>query len=140
LLTAGSGGYLGIAFAASQTNFIDKFDKANTQGTIGLDLSTSNIDLSSGPTGTAFHANARLGSSTTATLSGTFTPQGDTYRVGGGGGTLTISSALVDAAGPVTRNLDMGSSGTLAAGTVVLTGPILHRQHHHQRRHLEHQQ
>jgi autotransporter-associated beta strand protein len=122
LLKAESGAYIGAAFAVDQANFIDRFDKANTQGTVGLNANTgNNISL------IGFHADARLGSSGTVTYSGTLTPQGDTYRVGGGAGTttnsspgiLTIGSQLTDGAGP--RHLNMGASGALPAGTVILT-------------------
>ena len=97
-LSSGPNGYIGFAdngyTGSVQHYFINDFDKANTHGTIGFDSDpeasintfTGNIDLSSAPTGTAFASDAKLGSATEAILSGTITPQGTTYRFGGGGG------------------------------------------------------
>lgn len=112
LLESTGDGYIGIATPPDslQSSFIDKFDKANTTGTIGFDtgpdsdVSTFNgdIDLSSIPTGTAFNSAARLGSATQAILTGTITPSDATtlsrtiYNFGGGGGLLEIRSQLTD--------------------------------------------
>ena len=89
---------------------------ASCQGVIGLESSTSgNISLAS------YGANARLGTVAPATagvtFSGTLTPQGTTYRVGGGGGTLTISSTWP----PARHSLEMNTTGSLPAGIVILT-------------------
>ncbi len=110
-----SGGYAGAGFAATQTGFIDRMNKASSQGVIGFDADTAaNVSL------TGFHSNARLGSSTAATLSGSITPQSTIFRLGGGGGTLTIESVLANN-GAATQ-IDMGTSGALRPGTVVLNG------------------
>ncbi|MDI1247970.1 MAG: PEP-CTERM sorting domain-containing protein [Lacunisphaera sp.] len=106
-LTAGTNGYIGFGDSSYtnsvQSYFLNDFNKAVTIGTIGLDtdpeLSTPNIftdsiDLSAVPTGTAFGATARLGSATSAILTGTITPQGSEYRFGGGGGWLQVDSQL----------------------------------------------
>jgi len=123
-LSSDPNGYIGIAdsnFAnGSQAYFINDFDKANTHGTIGFDSDpdafintfTGNIDLSSTPTGTAFATDARLGSATEAILSGTITPQGTSYRFGGGGGWLKVESQLTDQTTP-----------TAAARSLVLNSP-----------------
>ena len=92
-------GYLGIAFVPVnlQAGYLGLFNKAATFGTIGFDTDpslgstntfTGNLDL------TGFGSTARLGSATTAILTGAITPQGANYQFGGGGGTLTIASAL----------------------------------------------
>jgi autotransporter-associated beta strand protein len=53
-----------------------------------------------------------------ATYSGVLTPSGSTYRLGGGGGTLSVTSNLIDQ-NLIPRSLVVGSGGT---GTVVLSG------------------
>ena len=57
-----------------------------------------------------------LGSVGSSTYSGTLTPGGGNYRLGGGGGTLTVSSPLNNASAGLIVN------GNGASGTVVLTG------------------
>jgi fibronectin-binding autotransporter adhesin len=129
-MQADAGGYVGAAYAAAQGvaagsstdanyDFIEAFNKAATLGTIGIDggnTFSGNLDL------TGFGATARLGSSTTGTIpSGTaITPQGSDYRFGGGGGILYVGSVLSN--GASIRGLNMGTSGSLAPGTVVLSG------------------
>jgi fibronectin-binding autotransporter adhesin len=61
----------------------------------------------------------RLGAIGTVTFGTDITPNGQTYRLGGGGGTLTVSSLLADDS-ETPRRLDVGLNGT-AAGTVVLS-------------------
>jgi autotransporter-associated beta strand protein len=117
-ITVQSGGYAGVAVAMTQA-FLDKFDKANMLGTVGLDADSSGVNLAANG---GFNAAARLGSSTAATLSGTFTPQGIQYRFGGGGGTLTVTSVLGDNGG--SYGLDMGSS-TSESGSVLLPGVVV---------------
>jgi fibronectin-binding autotransporter adhesin len=119
LITAAAGGYVGATSAAwgggGVSAFLSKLDTANAQGVIGLESDSSgDVNL------TGFGVTARLSSAGTANLSGTLTPQGTVYRLGGGGGALTISSQLT--AGPTTRSLEMSTSGSLPAGSVVLAG------------------
>jgi hypothetical protein len=60
----------------------------------------ANIDL------TGFNPYFRLGAAAipmtgaSSTISGTFTPAGDTFRFGGGGGSLVVAAALADGADP----------------------------------------
>ena len=63
---------------------------ATTTGTLALGSNnvTNNLDFTTAPY-------ARLGAINNYTYSGTLTPAANTYRLGGGGGTLTVSSALV---------------------------------------------
>lgn len=92
-------GYIGIVFvpADPQADFLDLFDKANTQGTIGFDTNpnatafnvfTGTLDL------TGFAASARIGSATFAAITGNIIPQGSNYQFGGGGGFLAVGSPL----------------------------------------------
>lgn len=90
----GYSGYAGLgASGVTAGTFLGGFNKSVSSGTIGFDNGitiTDPIDL------TGFHAEARLGSATTATLTSaaTITPQGTSYNFGGGGGTLTVGSDL----------------------------------------------
>lgn len=59
----------------------------------------------------------RLGTTGTGTYSGTLTPAGTTFRLGGGGGTLTVSSALTGTG----RSLEVGIKG-ISVGNVTLSG------------------
>jgi autotransporter-associated beta strand protein len=69
-----------------------------------LDFSSAGADLTA----------ASLGAVGTATYSGVLTPNGATYRLGGGGGTLTVSN--------LTGNNSLVVHGAGSSGTVVLSG------------------
>ena len=91
---------------------------ATSSGVLGIDTTGYNsiTDLSTLGNGLMF-----LGSGGTGTFGGTsLTPAGDDiYRLGGGGGTLTIvNGVLVD--GINARSLQVGSTLTNGTGTVVL--------------------
>jgi len=110
-LLTGSEGYIGILDPDGLSSFLALWNRSDTTGVIGLDTAPSastpnvfsdNIDL------TGFSASARLGSLTRAELSGTITPQGDTYMFGGGGGQLLVSTPLTDD-GSLARNVFVGS-------------------------------
>lgn len=105
-------GYIGLATptAQLQADYLGRF-RIGGESTIGFDTSpgeavshfTAPIDL------TVLGAAYRLGSATRALISGAITPAGDSYRFGGGGGRLTVSSALVD--GGTSRDLEIMSGG-----------------------------
>ncbi len=108
---------------------IAKISAAST-GILGLGEDTSTaIDLSVA-TGTG--ADIRIGSHTAATYSGTLTPFGPTYKLGGAGGSLTLdqANALVDDGGA--RGLDVDGPGTVhltasnsyTAGTAIDGGTL----------------
>ncbi len=81
-------------------------------GNLGLEAdSSANIDL------TGYNTNIRLGSATQATYSGTLTPQAAEYKLGGGGGHLTVSSILTGA-----RTLTQGNVANVPASITTLTG------------------
>ena len=69
----------------------------------------------------AVRLGARTGTTVTLTASNVITPPGTTYRLGGGGGTISVQSVLSDSNSGA-RNVDVGTSGNLAAGLVVLAG------------------
>lgn len=84
--------------------FLSRIDNlASTSGAVCLGLaSANNLDFSSAP-------NLRLGATGALTYSGTLTPAGGVYRLGGGGGTLTVSSKLT------------GSNSLVVSGAVTLS-------------------
>lgn len=108
-------GYVGLGDTSipAQT-FVDLFDSTGSYGTIGFDtdplFSTPNV-FSGAINLTGFESDVRLGTVTSAELSGIITPQGADYRFGGGGGELTVSSPLNDHVGDSTdlRNVVVDS-------------------------------
>ncbi|HND60006.1 MAG TPA: PEP-CTERM sorting domain-containing protein [Opitutaceae bacterium] len=138
--TVSANGYLGFGddnteMYTLQTTFIDRFNKAATLGTIGLDTDpgssypttwTDTIDL------TGFGSTARLGSATKASLAGTITPQGTDYRFGGGGGWLEITSALTGARNVVVDSptgypltVRLGGANTYSGTTTVTNSGVV---------------
>lgn len=106
-----NGATLAMNIALTQA-FLGRVDPSST-GTIALwsTASTAALDFSSLP-------GMRLGAAAAATFSGALTPYGSTYRLGGGGSTLTVSSALGGA-----RSLESGVRGTSGSvGNVILSG------------------
>ncbi|MEY3896689.1 MAG: hypothetical protein RLZZ214_2209, partial [Verrucomicrobiota bacterium] len=94
-----------IAGGLDQAFFDRIANLSTTSGTLALGVASANdLDFTTAP-------NARLGAIASYTYSGTLTPAGGTYRLGGGGGTLTVSSPLTD-----------GNSLVITGG-VVLTNP-----------------
>ena len=86
-VTVNSGGTAAAGFAMDQT-FLDRI-VASSQGVVALGASSSNdLDFSSGA---ANLTNASLGAVGTVAYTGTLTLNGTTYRLGGGGGSLTLS-------------------------------------------------
>jgi autotransporter-associated beta strand protein len=102
----------GPAYGTLQSTLASRI--ANTSaGTIALTADSSEaLDFSSA--GADLTA-ASLGAVGTAIYSGVLTPNGTTYRLGGGGGTLTVSSNL-------TGNNSLVVHGAGSSGTVVLSG------------------
>src|SRR5207248_5019424 len=90
-VTVNSGATAAAGYAIDQA-FLDRI-VGSSAGVIALAAdSSNNLDMS------AF-ATARLGAVGAAAYSGTLTPNGTTYRLGGGGGTLTVNSVLADSGG-----------------------------------------
>ena len=120
-LTAASGGYIGNSFAVDQT-FLDKFDKANSAGIIGVNMDTiSALNL------TGFHAGASLGTTGTASINGAITPQGNQYRFAGGNGYLTVADTLSGNRSVLVSNLSVTLSGdnSYSGGTQIASGGSL---------------
>lgn len=103
----------GSTLAANYTMdqaFVDRVT-TDSVGTLALwTNSSAALNLSAFP-------NMRLGSGANATYSGTLTPYGSTFRLGGGSSTLTVSSALTGAG----NSLEVGIQGS-SVGNVTLSG------------------
>ena len=114
-VTVNSPGIVLFDSGAIQT-ILDTRIVASSSGVIAADnFGATNIDFSA--TGAGFNSTPSLGAVGNVTYTGTFTPNGTpgslTYRLGGGGGTLTMSNA----------NAITGAGNALTAigsGTVVL--------------------
>jgi autotransporter-associated beta strand protein len=92
-----------LAGGLDQT-FLSRIENLSTTGgSVCLgNASANNLDFTTAP-------NLRLGAINSFTYSGTLTPAGGIYRLGGGGGTLTVSSQLT------------GSASVVISGSVVLS-------------------
>ncbi len=120
LVTINSGG----TFAAGPTyssgidqTFISLIN-TSSNGVVALDADSSNSLNFTGYASLSLGAlpGSGVANPNTFTYSGTLTPNGTTYRLGGGGGTLSVANALTS-----TDSLIVGLNGT-ATGTVILDG------------------
>ncbi|MCX7007447.1 MAG: autotransporter-associated beta strand repeat-containing protein, partial [Kiritimatiellaeota bacterium] len=118
----------GTTFAAGYQmgqSFLDRVSTASS-GTVALAVSSTNaLNFN-----TAGLTNVSLGAVGTVTNSGTLTPFGSAYRLGGGGGTLVITNALTDANNRLVA-FSGGSGGTLQlsgvntySNTLILGGTV----------------
>ncbi|HEV2973330.1 MAG TPA: autotransporter-associated beta strand repeat-containing protein [Pirellulales bacterium] len=112
IITVGSGAAVsaGASYGSITTNLLPLLNVSST-GAIALSGSSSESLSFSGVPSMSLGAEA----TTSVTYSGTLTPANSTYLLGGGGGTLTVSSNLTGA-----NSLVIGGNG--AAGTVIPTG------------------
>lgn len=104
-----SGTTAAYTVAIDQT-FLNKINPAST-GVVALNLASANALNLNG------YNNLSVGAIGAFTYSGTLTPAGTTYRLGGGGGALTVSSILAGA----TNTLVIARNGT-APNNVILSG------------------
>ncbi|MEO6001858.1 MAG: autotransporter-associated beta strand repeat-containing protein [Opitutus sp.] len=93
-------GYIGLASMPTltlQASYIGRFDPVNTHGTIGFDTLDASTTVFSGAISLAAFTSStvRLGTGTSAKITGPITPAGTTYRFGGGGGFLEVASNLI---------------------------------------------
>jgi len=106
-IAAAAGTTVAFGYALDQSS-LSQIAATPNAFTIALGISSSNnLNFSS-------YGAASLGANASVTYSGTLTPNGTTYLLGGGGGTLTASSQLTGA-----NSLNVGTTGS---GTVLLTG------------------
>ena len=123
-------GTVGVAVldGAAISELLSRVNTASTGAIAFSSSSTDNIDLTSYPS-------LSVGSQVSMVLSGTITPGGGSYRLGGGGNTLTVSSALSGSSGLVVHDAQGGtivlSSGhtysgptTITAGTLQVDGSL----------------
>jgi len=90
-ITVNAGATVAAGYAIDQTDFLNRIVQTST-GCAALAVnSANNLNFSSG-SGDANLASVSLGAVGSATYTGTLTPYGTTYLVGGGGGTLTLSN------------------------------------------------
>ena len=105
-----------VAGYAIDNAFLQRLQTSSAAFTVALAVSSSNnLNFSSSAVGASLSA-ASLGAWGDVTYTGTLTPSGTTYRLGGGGGTLTLgnNNALTG-----NNALLVGSTGN---GTVILAG------------------
>jgi autotransporter-associated beta strand protein len=127
-VTPASGGTAAAGYAIDQ-GFLSRI-ASGSAGVVALAAnSTAPLDFSAaGANLTA----ASLGATGAFTYSGALTPNGTTYRLGGGGGTLTVSSALTGAGNALTVTGN-GTTGVVAptnaanefTGITLNTGGVL---------------
>jgi autotransporter-associated beta strand protein len=108
--TVAGGAFVSAGYAIDQT-FLNRVS-ASSAGVVAL-ATNSSINLDFNAPGLA---NVSLGATSGATYSGVLTPAANTYRLGGGGSTLTVSSNLTGA-----NSLVVANNGT-TSGTVILSG------------------
>ncbi len=132
-------GYAGFS-DYTPTNFATflntKIDKVTSTGAIGLDTLPGDLTYTFGDAIdlSGFTAvNIRIGSATSAILTGLITPQGTNYQFGNGGGTLFVQSDLTGSravtmnntsAVPLTLYLQ-GGSNDYTGGTTVSNGFVI---------------
>lgn len=110
-IVAQTGAAVAAAYAIDQA-FLNRM-ALGSSGTVALAVNSSNNLSFEG-----FNSGMSLGAVGIVTYTGTLTPNLNVYRLGGGGGTLTYTSALVDGV-TAGRSLVVGGSGS--GGTVILT-------------------
>lgn len=93
---------------------------ASSSGALAIASSTYSTPINMGS-----YSNLSLGSTGNSTLSGTVTPSGSTYRFGGGGGTLTVSSNLTGSRNTVINgNVTLSGTNNYSLGTTVNNGTL----------------
>lgn len=145
VLSSGLSGYIGFASTAGaiESDFLARFEKGTTYGTIGLDTIASGglrLDVNDASSSNLFSQqinllgfapSVRLGSASSARLSGDILTPSNEYRFGGGGGWLEVSSPLVEKASlgtslsvvsslssPLTLRLSSGGNNLTGGGNV----------------------
>jgi autotransporter-associated beta strand protein len=110
-VTVNSGATVAAGYAIDQTDFLDRITTSST-GCAALAVnSANNLDFSSAG---ANLPSMSLGAVGSATFTGTLTPNGSTYLLGGGGGILTLPNANALTG---SRSLQVSGPGTVALTT-----------------------
>jgi fibronectin-binding autotransporter adhesin len=141
LVNSGGAAAFGPAFTGSIQSALNRISPLST-GSIVLTANTNeNINLDGGSAG-ADLPTVSLGAYGSVTYGGVLTPFGGTYRLGGGGGVLTMPNGgltgpgqvLIGGGGPGTGlvngpNLEgavvLGGSSDYSGGTIIATGGVL---------------
>ena len=123
-ITVNSGAFAapGPNYTNLQSTFFNRITTASN-GTIALTASTAdNFDWSSA-TGANLGTSLGAVAGSNVSYSGTLTPNGGTYRLGGGGGALTVTSLLSGANSLSVFPSNQTSTSALSMnGTLILTG------------------
>ncbi len=103
----------GVVAATSTYGFVaDLLSKMSSSSAGGVAIASDNSE------NLTFTSSLSFGASGTPTYTGTITPYNNVYKLGGGGGTLTFNSPLVNN-GATPRSLIVGGTGL--TGTVLLS-------------------
>jgi fibronectin-binding autotransporter adhesin len=120
-------GYVGFGDTGNFTTELTHVASSST-GAVGIDTlpgasstaTLNNLDLSSFSS-----SSIRIGTATSAILTGTITPKGNNYQFGNGGGTLYVQSDLPNIASGSQVVLNSGSTGGLVSPLkLVLQGSL----------------
>jgi autotransporter-associated beta strand protein len=125
-VTVSAGATVAAGYAIDNA-FLNRVAETADAFTVALAASSSNnLDFSSS-TGASL-SGARLGATGAYTYTGTLTPNGTTYRLGGGGGTLTLSNTnALTGAGyslAVTGNVTLSAANNYDGGTTLGAGTL----------------
>jgi autotransporter-associated beta strand protein len=125
-VTVAAGATVAAGYAIDDT-FLNRVAENSNAFTVALGINSANALDFNTSTGATL-PNASLGAVGSFTYSGALTPNGTTYRLGGGGGTLTVDSILTGSgnslvvSGPGTVILsganDYGGATTVSSGTL----------------------
>ncbi len=108
-----SGGGVAYTPGITTTAFLGRISTAST-GALALTTADAATALNFTTTPLSPFAAMAVGAVGNVTYTGTYTPAGGIYRLGGGGGTLTYSPAIAGASSVITGNI--GATGTLILG------------------------
>jgi fibronectin-binding autotransporter adhesin len=139
-VTVNNNGYAGFG-DVTPGRFLSQFlshINAGSTGAIGVDALTANstVTLADNINLTSFGSlsTIRLGTATSAILTGTIIPAGNNYQFGNGGGTLYVASSLADISsskvqldngGLVPLKLFLQGTNTYTGGTIANNGIII---------------
>ena len=116
-----AGGVLNVTGAYTTVATWLSSGRISTSSTGTLALTAANSET----IGMGSYTGLSLGATGSYTYSGTLTPAGTTYRLGGGGGTLTVSSVLSGARDLVVQgNVDLTGTNTYTGGTTINAGTV----------------
>lgn len=120
-ITIAGGAVLGVPGSVVNQAFLDRLSTNAAAGTLALTSNETNPLSFTAATGN--QPNLSLGAVGSVTMSGTITPFSTVYRLGGGGGQLTVSSNLTGAGNALTVTGSGGGGAVVLSGTNTFGGP-----------------